>query len=65
MLLADDVSVAPKGGPYPKPLDIIQEHYVQPATHLTYAVTWYSLTIFGLFMTYKMFRPKTIRRRPI
>lgn len=37
------MSQAPREGPFPKPLSIIHEHYVQPITHLTYAITWYDL----------------------
>ena len=38
------------------------DHYVTPFTHLVYAVTWLSLTLFGTFMTYSMFRGKLKRR---
>ena len=38
------------------------DHYVTPFTHLVYAVTWFSLTMFGTAMTYSMFRGKLKRR---
>jgi len=43
-------------GPFPKLPSIINQHYAQPITHLMYAVTWFSLTTIGGYMTYLRFR---------
>jgi len=47
--------------PKPKPADTAHEHYVQPATHAVYAITWFSLASIGAFLTYSMFRRRPIR----
>ncbi len=33
-------------------------HHVTPLTHLTYAVTWFSLSFLGSILTYKLFKKK-------
>ncbi len=47
--------------PIPRRLKQLTEFYVTPLTHLTYAVTWFSLSAAGFFMTHRMFRTKPPR----
>lgn len=39
-----------------KPLEEYEKFYVDPATHVSYAVTWYSLCVLGFFMTARLLR---------
>lgn len=49
--------------PFPKDISIAHEQHVMPITHLTYAVTWYSLCLAGIYMTYLKFKPSRPRYR--
>ena len=62
-LIADSIGEnAVKGNlPYLRPLDSVADYYVQPVTHLSYAVTWFSLSAIGFYMTYLRFKSKRIR----
>lgn len=53
--------------PYPvaRRFQQVSEPSVTPITHLTYAVTWYSLAAVGMFMTYKKFRTPKLRRNVV
>jgi len=43
--------------------DTLDAHYVTPATHFVYAVTWFSLAFAGMFMTYyTLKRPTRVRK---
>jgi surfeit locus 1 family protein len=47
--------------PAPRRPRDVDNHYVQPVTHATYAFTWYALCMAGTVMTYNMFKKKKIR----
>jgi len=47
--------------PVPKAVTDVGQFYVQPSTHLVYALTWFSLAGAGAIMTRRILRPK-IRR---
>lgn len=51
--------------PYAKRVEELSQQYITPATHFVYALTWYSLGLAGLVMTYYNFRrPRRKFRRP-
>ena len=47
--------------PVPKDMSDVGQFYVQPSTHLVYALTWFSLAGAGAVMTRRILKPK-IRR---
>jgi hypothetical protein len=49
--------------PAARKIDFIDSHYVTPATHFVYAITWFSLAIAGLGMTYyTLKRPTRLKK---
>jgi surfeit locus 1 family protein len=49
--------------PAARKIDSIDSHYVTPATHFVYAITWFSLAIAGLGMTYyTLKRPTRLKK---
>mmetsp|Transcript_20144 Transcript_20144/g.28873 ORF Transcript_20144/g.28873 Transcript_20144/m.28873 type:complete len:278 (+) Transcript_20144:76-909(+) len=49
--------------PFARDVSEMGEHHIAPITHLVYAVTWFSLSAAGFFMTYLKFRKGRINRR--
>ena len=45
--------------PIPRRFKQLTEIGVTPETHMAYAITWYSLTAAGMFMTHRLFRGKS------
>ena len=52
---ADDPA-NPLSFPRARPVDSFMSFYVEPSTHATYAATWGSLTVAGVFMTARFIR---------
>lgn len=52
------------GQPFTRQLDQLKDFNVTPEKHLVYAVTWFSLAVFGVILTYLRLRKKAPPTRP-
>ena len=52
------------GQPFTRQLDQLKDFSVTPEKHLVYAVTWFSLAVFGVILTYLRLRKKAPPARP-